>query len=93
MFQIFTCHISIPFKFDTFILALGYFCVNALITDFTKLSRNSYLSTAFSHNPLVFNTKKTLETTNSIISGCSTNPVGEKSPTGFFICKKEKSRL
>ena len=25
--------------------------------------------------------------------GCSTNPVGEKSPTGFFICKKEKSRL
>ena len=20
--------------------------------------------------------------------GCSTNPVGEKSPTGFFICKK-----
>ena len=26
-------------------------------------------------------------------SGCSTNPVGEKSPTGFFICKKEKSRL
>ena len=27
------------------------------------------------------------------ITGCSTNPVGEKSPTGFFICKKEKSRL
>lgn len=26
-------------------------------------------------------------------TGCSTNPVGEKSPTGFFICKKEKSRL
>ena len=26
-------------------------------------------------------------------NGCSTNPVGEKSPTGFFICKKEKSRL
>ena len=25
--------------------------------------------------------------------GCSTNPVGEKSPTGFFTCKKEKSRL
>ena len=25
--------------------------------------------------------------------GCSTNPVGEKSPTGFFICKKEKSEL
>ena len=21
--------------------------------------------------------------------GCSTNPVGEKSPTGFFICKKD----
>ena len=29
----------------------------------------------------------------TLISGCSTNPVGEKSPTGFFICKKEKSRL
>ena len=27
------------------------------------------------------------------IFGCSTNPVGEKSPTGFFTCKKEKSRL
>ena len=26
-------------------------------------------------------------------TGCSTNPVGEKLPTGFFICKKEKSRL
>ena len=26
-------------------------------------------------------------------SGCSTNPVGEKSPTGFFTCKKEKSEL
>ena len=25
--------------------------------------------------------------------GCSTNPVGEKSPTGFFTCKKEKSEL
>ena len=28
-----------------------------------------------------------------IFKGCSTNPVGEKSPTGFFTCKKEKSRL
>ena len=28
-----------------------------------------------------------------ILPGCSTNPVGEKSPTGFFTCKKEKSRL
>ena len=26
-------------------------------------------------------------------SGCSTNPVGENSPTGFFTCKKEKSEL
>ena len=25
--------------------------------------------------------------------GCSTNPVGENSPTGFFTCKKEKSEL
>ena len=25
--------------------------------------------------------------------GCSTNPVVEKSPTGFFTCKKEKSEL
>ena len=25
--------------------------------------------------------------------GCSTNPVGEKSPIGFFICQKEKSEL
>ena len=30
---------------------------------------------------------------NSFYKGCSTNPVGEKSPTGFFICKKEKSEL
>ena len=29
----------------------------------------------------------------ALFSGCSTNPVGEKSPTGFFTCKKEKSRL
>ena len=29
----------------------------------------------------------------TIESGCSTNPVGEKSPTGFFTCKKEKSEL
>ena len=27
------------------------------------------------------------------ITGCSTNPVGEKSPTGFFVCKKEESEL
>ena len=27
------------------------------------------------------------------VKGYSTNPVGEKSPTGFFTCKKEKSRL
>ena len=27
------------------------------------------------------------------LTGCSTNPVGEKSPTGFFTCKKEKSEL
>ena len=27
------------------------------------------------------------------LKGCSTNPVGEKSPTGFFTCKKEKSEL
>ena len=27
------------------------------------------------------------------ILGCSTNPVGENSPTGFFTCKKEKSEL
>ena len=32
---------------------------------------------------------KKLDTKN----GCSTNPVGEKSPTGFFTCKKEKSEL
>ena len=31
--------------------------------------------------------------TPTVFFGCSTNPVGEKSPTGFFICKKEKSRL
>ena len=68
MFQIFTCHISIPFKFDTSILALRHFYVNVLNVEFNKLSRNSYLFTAFSHNPLVFNTKKTLETTTSIIS-------------------------
>ena len=29
----------------------------------------------------------------TLLFGCSTNPVGEKSPTGFFICKKEKSEL
>ena len=34
------------------------------------------------------------EVADSLINlGCSTNPVGEKSPTGFFTCKKEKSRL
>ena len=32
-------------------------------------------------------------TKGSFFFGCSTNPVGEKSPTGFFICKKEKSEL
>ena len=29
----------------------------------------------------------------AFLVGCSTNPVGEKSLTGFFTCKKEKSRL
>ena len=29
----------------------------------------------------------------SFFCGCSTNPVGENSPTGFFTCKKEKSEL
>ena len=37
--------------------------------------------------------KKHLMTAISFFLGCSTNPVGEKSPTGFFTCKKEKSRL
>ena len=36
---------------------------------------------------------KTIEETKALKKGCSTNPVGEKLPTGFFTCKKEKSRL
>ena len=38
-------------------------------------------------------TKKLFETNVPKSFGCSTNPVGEKSPTGFFTCKKEKSEL
>ena len=40
-----------------------------------------------------FSTIRVVPDSGVSLYGCSTNPVGEKSPTGFFTCKKEKSEL